>query len=685
MLLSTKLVISLFHFDGVNGSEVDSHLNVSISHSQDELVACIKAKICDYYYDPEDIQPEVKPSIKRKQPEYPSEDPVVRKACKIIDSNVTVSDADQIDMNVTETTLSQLPFVLESKENTFHCNGSENADDSRNISVSTPMSDVYNKEISSNSGNISDRIDTHLLTSDQENNYSGDMTEQNETYLPTLDQDSLNDIVPYDDRTDPTPDSGISLDNEISRTQWSKGNVVINGKLLGEPIHVPVNTENLCETHGMEEYSVKTELECSQDSQEHDFNEINENTLYFQSGNEDSPNQTEDISCIPGTPEPEPQVESFSTFAKDIRQDMLQNKGGMTFGKVASQVVTKLNNLQESGEKGKSTKPAVKAKEISGTNKSMLEFVNKKLVRSYPSDETISLSVSEVKLRMLEKSRQKEEKECDLSSEESDVGEETDTSHEMVGGSGHVNVGDTWTHLVETSTDSVSECNPVSLSIPDSPCIHAMVLKKHSFRLIGYHDENWYYMCNKALGVLNVQHLHRIVTFHKYLRTYRVPSVHLEDCIMLDTHFLHTVLGLDLRTVKVDSRDQNKTVLKPYNELFALNGVGLLIRKNHSKNEYSILISERPKDIPAFSSKDAVELLNLGSTHKLMEACRPEKVQKLIQKLTEEYCATHPLKKCEEVITELMAYWFEHVRCGKYRFLYDRKVLHELYLLPKTL
>ncbi|XP_026688287.1 uncharacterized protein LOC113472696, partial [Diaphorina citri] len=128
----------------------------------DELVACIKGKICDYYYDPGDsnLDPiksdqknsnqikseqnklnQIKSGVKRKLPEYPTEEQSVRKVCKPIDRNLTGNIETVIEKKedgafLTETTLSQLPSLLESKENTFS-----------NVSYDETLESSYNTKV----------------------------------------------------------------------------------------------------------------------------------------------------------------------------------------------------------------------------------------------------------------------------------------------------------------------------------------------------------------------------------------------------------------------------------------------------------------------------------------------------------------------------------------------------------
>uniref|UniRef100_A0A8D8WUZ2 PMS1 protein homolog 1 n=1 Tax=Cacopsylla melanoneura TaxID=428564 RepID=A0A8D8WUZ2_9HEMI len=755
----------------------------------DELVACIKGKINEYYYDPEGIDSDIKPGTKRKLPSSPNEDQAaIRKvklfvseehgvrACRTLDTN-QIGDTDQVNAdshtskiedrninNVTETTLSQLSFLVEAKENAGYNGGKEsvNRNNSTNNVVNETEDIQYNANMSEVNGNSVDNFIREIDTKQ-----SAKIGEPNNTNLANIDLDNLNEIIPFDSVSENTDvkqqrdsayhsgenvlDSSFGVEiyessqdlkpEEISRTQWSKGNVIRNGKTLEEPSYVP--GLNRMEEREREEVKNrgKGEFESflEEDSQyvndtlernlgdkkrwniSDDSNVVDENTLYFhQTSNQKasendelnldhSNNATFDQSHVfgpaspPGTPSQlSKKLEHFSNFANEMRADILENKGAVSVGKVASQMVNKYNSLHDSGEK---RQPAKRKENLNATtkpketgNKSMLEFVSKKVVRTYSNEETISVNMTEIRLRILEKSHRKEtveSNEPDLSSEESDTEEGSVieqkpdvTSINNTSLLGNIHVDERWNYLIDIS-NSLTESDGMthltdSNSQPDNKYIHGILLKKYNFRIIGSYDENWFYKCANSIGVINTEHLYKIVTFHRLLRTFEVPCVDLEDCIVLDTLCLHTVLAMDLRAIRLDTKDTNVTILKPIDKLFTLNGVGLWIRKNHSRDEYSILLCQKPKDLPAFTSKDAAELLSLGNT-KSMEACRPVKVQKLIQSFTEEHCASHAMLNSREALIELISYWFEHIRRTKCPFLYDRKVLYELYLLPQLL
>lgn len=657
-------------------------------------------------------------------------------------------------MNVTETTLSQLPSLLESKENLSNANfsiGTDGALDSFVDKTTFDNTDFVDKTVNSsynsNKGNLN-------------NSDANSIEETNTPILRVL--DNLEDIIAYDTyhENDVTTvkqqvDNGyhseenrlesiFSLEiyekeetkNDLSATQWSKGNVIINNKLLEEPVHVPIiHAERVgqsCGTPCIQEYVVKTEANVHQENNRNSNDSsliqgitesmntscigegdtiVNDNTLYFQSSNQDQSLDQSEVSVVPRTPDTEcKQLENFTTFTNEIRKDILENKPGMSFSQVASQMVAKSNSLHDSQDEKKepvpSTKPPVKTKEnaVKITNKSMLEFVSKKLLRSYPTEEAISFDINEVRMKLLEKSRAEPAVESNLSSEESD-GEEVDELQQYHDASNIMendiseDLNEKWNLLMESVRNESEVEKPedtINLELNDMEntilngstdrCIHSILLKKYRFRLIGTHDKNWFYTYRKSLGVVHVEHLYKLVTFHKHLRTYQVPCTDLEDCTFLDKHFLHTVLNLELRVKRVRTSDQNATVVKAVDKVFSMNGIGLLLRRNNSRNEFSVLLTHVPRDLATFSSKDAAELVKLATLNKPLEACRPVKVQKLIQDVSEEYCANHPLRHTGEVISELVAYWFEHIRSTNYcPLLYGRMVLFELYAFPQAM
>ncbi|KAI5706289.1 hypothetical protein M8J76_012585 [Diaphorina citri] len=705
----------------------------------DELVACIKGKICDYYYDPGDcnLDPksdqknlnQIKSGVKRKLPEYTTEEQSVRKVCKPIDRNLTGNIETVIEKKedggfLTETTLSQLSSLLESKENTIsNASYNETLESSYNTKVEM-FDDISVSRVDS----LDDTIPYYAYSSEVTN-----VKQRGDSAYHSEGNDGSFSLEIQGNETH----SSEETKNEISMTQWSKGNVIINDKLLDEPTHVSVlnrigmGNEARHDTPCKEERVIHSEGNtCPEEANQYlnptvqdglemntchtdDSDIVNDNTLYFQANQNsvDQSNQNNsvdqsDVSFVPGTaPGVSEQLENFSTFAKEIRQDLLENKP-LSFSQVASQMVTKSNTLFDSpvGDKRKDKvgdSKHSKSKEIPvpSANKSMLDFVSQKIIRSYPDDKSISFNIAEVKLKIMEKSHGNSSIERNLSSEESDVenGDEIKNKHpisdSLLGDcTAEVNLDERWNYLMETCRNQCAsevECkedeqgsNRTNKDLTSSQSSDSILLKKYRFRIIGSHDKNWFYMCNESLGVLHVEHLYKIVTFHKHLRTFQVPCSSLEDCIVLDKHFVHTVLNMDLCVKRVTTSDSNVTILKPYDKVFTLNGIGLWIRKNLTTNEFSVLVNEKPKDLAAFNSKDTAELLNLITTHKTMEACRPLKIQKLIQTVTEEYCTKNPLCESEEVVIELVAYWFEHIRELKCPFLYDGEILYELYVLP---
>lgn len=698
---------------------------------------------------------QMKPGLKRKVPDSPNEENSPRKVCKSVDMNITYEESnmnrtyeesnmnwtheelhsgnigearnDGGFMNVAETTLSQLPRLLESKENL-----SNSA-----ISIGTNRTLGSESFVDKTSFNETDFVNKLVDNSYNSNVDSIEVTNSNA--LPVLDD------LPYDSYSESCvtnvkqqSDSAYSsegnpsdavcsleiyekdVENDITATQWSKGNVIIHNKLLDEPTYVPIHAvqeKRSSETPSIREYTVKIEGHVLQENRLKDLafmqgdteianhsciadgeSSISDNTLYFQSSNqEQSLNQSEASGESKSK-----ELDNFTLFTNEIRKDILENKAG-SFSQVASQLVAKSSSLRDSQcNKGKPTKPNAKKDSVAKPNKSMLEFVSKKLIRSYPCEEAISFNIGKVKLKLLEKSSGNTSADVD-SNETSEESESDDITHASNLLDSGISVSDSdlderWNQLIEmigneaeescVQTEDVEELINVENGLNssnDSSFVNSILLKTHRFRVIGMTDKNWFYAYRKSLGVLDAEHLYKLVTFHKHLRTYQLPCVDLEDCSLLDEHFLHTVLSLDLRVKRVKSSDRNVTLVKIDDKLFTINGVGLLLRKNHSRNELSALLTQAPEKIPSFSSKDATELVKLATLSKSLEACRPGKVQKLIQNVTEEFCTKHPLRHSKEVISELMVYWFEHIRSSKCPLLYARKVMFELCEIPQTM
>lgn len=183
------------------------------------------------------------------------------------------------------------------------------------------------------------------------------------------------------------------------------------------------------------------------------------------------------------------------------------------------------------------------------------------------------------------------------------------------------------------------------------------------FMLIGQiEDNNWFCCVRNEIQALNICRLQEAVIFFQKLTNDEIPLKMLDQSIITSKKYLgekNYLFLMDLDTSYEPSADKytitDKRIVK--------NGFNIVIVFNEDSDNPDINITDVALHISTYGAeelKQLLELMQLEKENNNLHCCRPLKVVNYLRSETIRYCKKTGLPKTKEEINSLLEYWFKN-------------------------
>ncbi|XP_026817988.1 PMS1 protein homolog 1-like [Rhopalosiphum maidis] len=190
---------------------------------------------------------------------------------------------------------------------------------------------------------------------------------------------------------------------------------------------------------------------------------------------------------------------------------------------------------------------------------------------------------------------------------------------------------------------------------------HKMMLSK--FMLIGQiEDNNWFCFVHNEIQAINICRLQEAVIFFQKMADDEIPLKMLDQSITTSKKYLgekNYRFLMDLDTSYEPSADKytitDKRIVK--------NGFNIVIVFNEDSDNPDINITDVALHISTYGAeelKQLLELMQLEKENDNLYCCRPLKVVNYLRSETVRYCIKTGLPKTKEEINSLLEYWFKN-------------------------
>ncbi|KAL5234739.1 hypothetical protein ACI65C_002149 [Semiaphis heraclei] len=445
---------------------------------------------------------------------------------------------------------------------------------------------------------------------------------------------------------------------DISISQWSKGDVVLNGKPLESG--VVLKTDLLHETlvkNSMSKIDSETKILHSQTATQIDENIVMKNYNPVHTNDESSENiSVKSSNSSMKQLKLEPLFRTVSVPDEQVPGlNHLVNRPQSWVPQPRSKRLTRDIPEEDLSETIRSVSSQMGNKEMSGFTLFARE-IRTKIIQENPGIEFTKVSKELARLwgELSEDEKLRYKK---LSNEQKKV-------------------------IVSTKTNDVQLPKKLFQSIPKNLERHSTqinvelseikrnILKKpkmisSEFMLIGQiENNNWLCCVRNEIQALNICRLQEAVIFFQKLADSEIPLKMLDQSIITNKKFLgeknyHFLMDLD--TSYEPSADKytitDKRIVK--------NGFNVVIVFNDDSENPDINITDVALHISTYGAEELKQLLELMQLEQenSLHCCRPLKVANYLRSETVRYCKTIGLPKTKEEINDLLEYWFKNEKC----------------------